>query len=300
MATLGDSLVEACGKAQSEILLVAPFVKAHVLERLLKGLSSDISLGVITRWQPEEIAAGVSDVGCWEIVRERPGSRFHLLDVLHAKYYRADERAFLGSANLTGRALGWVYPSNLELLVDVDPIPSFERQLWAESYPVDAELASVMRKAADALLEELAPTPEAPSGDEEIAVASSRWVPGLRHPTDLYLAYEGRLDELASSSRGAALRDLEALRVPRGLSSSAFMMVVESRILSLALVRALDHFLERPRRFGEVAQWLEKEVAVADGKAAWQALMRWLLFFLPDRYERSTPGYSEMFARNTT
>jgi hypothetical protein len=61
--------------------------------------------------------------------------------------------------------------------------------------------------------------------------------------------------------------------------------------------RALDQFVATRRRFGEVRTWLAAQLEVDDATDDWQRLMRWLLFFLPDRYETFTGNYSEIFAR---
>jgi len=38
---------------------------------------------------------------------------------LHAKFFAADDRCLVGSANVTSAALGWREPANLELLIPV-------------------------------------------------------------------------------------------------------------------------------------------------------------------------------------
>jgi len=52
---------------------------------------------------PEEIAAGVSDLDVWRVVCKRPHARLLLCPAIHAKYYRIDGLALVGSANLTRR-----------------------------------------------------------------------------------------------------------------------------------------------------------------------------------------------------
>lgn len=114
---LGTELSKLCTEADRELLLVAPFIKASVLERLLDKISSDVTLKCITRWFPEEIVTGVSDLEVWNLIQNRPNSSLWLRSDLHAKYYRADNHCLVGSANLTGKALGWSDCPNLELLV---------------------------------------------------------------------------------------------------------------------------------------------------------------------------------------
>lgn len=103
----GTELSNLCAEANKEVLLAAPFIKVSVLEKLMNKISPDVSLRCITRWFPEEIVAGVSDLEVWSLIQQRSNSSLWLRPDLHAKYYRADQRCLVGSANLTGKALGW-------------------------------------------------------------------------------------------------------------------------------------------------------------------------------------------------
>ena len=127
---LGTELSKLCTEANKELLLVAPFIKASVIERLLDKISPGVSLKCITRWFPEEIVAGVSDLEVWNLIQNHDNSSLWLRPDLHAKYYRADNRCLIGSANLTGKALGWSHYPNLELLVtlsaDEPTVKTFE------------------------------------------------------------------------------------------------------------------------------------------------------------------------------
>lgn len=115
---LGDLLCDAASRAKGRVLLCAPFSKAAVLERLLGFVSSGIEVELFTRWQPDEVAAGVSDTEVLPLLEEHGGSVF-LCESLHAKAFCFDDRALVGSANLTDSDLGWSPSPNLELLLEV-------------------------------------------------------------------------------------------------------------------------------------------------------------------------------------
>jgi hypothetical protein len=115
--SIGESLTNLCQRAQKELVLVAPFVKADVLDRLLHHINIEVSLTCVTRWHLDEIISGVSDIEVWDLIRERASASLLLRSDLHAKYYRADDECLIGSANLTMAALGWSSRQNLELLV---------------------------------------------------------------------------------------------------------------------------------------------------------------------------------------
>lgn len=107
MYVLGTQLEQLCAAGRRDILLVAPFVKAHTLERLLGQVAAEVAVRCVTRWRPEEIVAGVSDLEVWPLLRDRVQSSLWLHPDLHAKLYRADDTCLIGSANITDTALGW-------------------------------------------------------------------------------------------------------------------------------------------------------------------------------------------------
>jgi hypothetical protein len=306
--TPGATLHQLCQSATDELWLVAPFIKTAVLQRLLEGVSPSVGIQCVTRWRPEEIAMGVSDIDVWLLLKERGNSQLWLRHDLHAKYYRADQHCLIGSANLTATALGWSAQPNLEILLDV-PIhrPSlrgFETQVLAAATIVDDTLYE-QTKALVALLEpELKPKsyPEqerealpSPSMDREV------WLPSLRNPEQLYVAYSGERDRLARSVYEMAIADLEALNIPQGLSKSSFETYVGYMLLQMPIVKHVDAFVSQPRRFGEVAAYLKTlpctNIPDFNAKHAWQTLMRWLMYFLSTTYESSTPHFSEIFTR---
>src|SRR5688572_5725315 len=144
MTPLGTRLECLCAEARHEILLAAPFTKKDVVARLLEKVPLSVSVRCVTRWRPEEILAGVSDIEVWPLLRDRHLASMWLRTDLHAKYYRVDERCLVGSANLTSMALGWTPHPNLELLVPLEAgdaaLRGFEAVMLAGCVQVDDAL----------------------------------------------------------------------------------------------------------------------------------------------------------------
>jgi hypothetical protein len=306
---LGASLEEFCRTASTEVLWVAPFIKVGALMRLLESVPPNVVLRCVTRWRPDEIAAGVCDLEIWPILRERD-AQLWLCPHLHAKYFRANEQCLVGSANLTGAALGWSHAANLELLVKLSAahptLQSFEATLWESVTPVDDGIYEAMQAAVAALPKVLASpllTPEStPEFDCIFAPdLATAWLPQTRHPEDLFHAYAGQNESLSSATRETAERDLTWLQVPPNLSREAFENYVGTLLLQAPLVRRIDEFVATSQRFGAVRDFLKTLPCAAasefDADRVWQTLMRWLLQFLPQRYTLSIPNYSEVFCR---
>ena len=205
----GDML-ERIFEGAADVVIATPYIKANALSRVLANVGADISLVCVSRWKIQDIALGASDVECRTIVKEL-GGVFKHHPTLHAKYYRADEKVLVGSANLTYSALGWSSEPNLEILctagADFDA-NAFERQLLDDSREIsDTEFAHWQ-----SLVSIHAPINKQPQLDT--------WRPITRDPTNLLLAYRGLTEEIASpDEHRACLHDLEFLQVPEGLTN---------------------------------------------------------------------------------
>lgn len=279
--------------AKSEMVLCAPFAKRHIMERLLNCRQGSPSIQVITRWRPEEVAAGVSDPSVLNLISSEGGSVW-LNDQIHAKYFRCDDEILLGSANLTGAALGWSRRSNVEVAETArwtKDAQGFEELLLAGSTLATPEFALEIEDLASKL-----PSPLFLEGEPEVP---SVWWPHLREPKDLWVAYCGGREKLTSISAVASDADLLALDLPMGLGKSEFSMVVATRLRQHHNIDSIDHFLESPRRFGEVRDQISRISGKSreDSTHIWQTLMRWLMEFLPRRYEVTVPRHSEVIKR---
>ena len=291
----GDRVAAAIREARAEVLLVSPYVKREALDRVLLECGQDVPVQLVTRWRLEELACGISDLSAWESVMVRRGATWWNHPTLHAKYYRADNRVFAGSANLTGAGLGWSREPNLETLLEVTPIRSelteFEAILWRDAVRVDASLYEVFATA-------LREFPARPMTDpaEASAERQRNWRPAMRFPKDMFCFYSGDVDDLTAATREAAAADLVALGPPIGMTTRAgFDAWVAVQLRQHDEVRAMEEFARQARRFGEMRDFLARRGAT-DPEREWQSWMRWLQYFLPDRYLFTVPNHSELFA----
>jgi hypothetical protein len=306
---LGDKLATAGGMAAQNVLLIAPFVKVGALSRVIAGVPKSVPIRCVTRWRLEEIAAGVSDLNCFKILSEREGSSFLLCQNLHTKYFRFDSNAFLGSANLTQAALGWSERSNAEALIEFDSdkqesTQSFEYSILLNSITVNTALhAEFESMLSEYLLEEL-PTTIFSGIEEPLNLSNSLinflWFPKCRSPEYLFRIYHGDSDAMSSGGLRAAIEDLHYFDLPSGLSETNFNRSIRSRIMLLPIIKDLDIFLSQPRRFGEMRLWTKDNIGVEDGTDSWQTLMRWLLYFLSDKYTSKVGNYSEIFSKTNS
>lgn len=299
MRLVGDVLLELCASAQSEVLIVAPFVKRITMAQLLEAIPVRVqSICCVTRWRPEEILTGVSDLDVLDLIEQRSGSKLFVHPYLHAKYFRVDERALTGSANVTQRAMGWAMPANLEVLVPTIRLYEFERRLFESSIEADRSLRSSIQSAADVLAREGVGlvSEEVEKPDPRIGSAAEIWLPLCTRPELLYEIYASiRTDKIVSWTLEAGQLDLRALLIPAGLSQSLFKKFVAAALRQMPLVQKIDEWTATPLSPDKGRTLIEEEVAkeylVYSSQDHWETLRAWLVFFLPNVFRmRSGSG----------
>jgi hypothetical protein len=273
-------------------VLCAPFVKAAVLRRLLAATPDKVSVTVVTRWRPEEVAAGVSDLEVYDVVRDRLGAELKLIDRLHAKLYLADALGLVGSANLTATALGWCDAPNLEILMPVawDEPSLKDCMLEIEGARVATE-AERERIAAAAAAMKVPRTREGAEVDEDRA---GMWLPRLAAPARLYQAYAGLgADRLTAASRDSAAKDLEALSVPAGLSEPEFRKAVATAFAAMPVVARVLDAVDGDLGDDEAVEMIAALPGppAMPAEAQWVVLREWMTDFLADTLEIAPKTY---------
>lgn len=224
--------------ARGRVTLVAPFIKREVLAATLSALPTTVDdIECITRWIPDEVAAGVSDPEIIELAEKDKRLRIALCPTLHAKLYLAGERCLIGSANLTGKATGRAANANIEILVEAPAAhPEIARvlaEIQARAVEATPHMAALVRSQAE-LLKAQRPT----AVDEPREQAPQSWYPVTRRPDALYPYYLGRA-QFGRSVEAAIVRDLALLGVPAGLSEAEFSHLIESRLQEIPALQTL-------------------------------------------------------------
>ncbi len=289
---LGNQLLKLVSSAEENVVLVAPFIKAETLSRVLDAIPNPgPQIDCVTRWQPEDIVDGVCDLEIFELIADRTNAHLWKHPNLHAKFFRGDQSCLVGSANLTGRALGWRLPTNLELLVDLD-VSSLGLQAWEASVMsncilVTAELRDQVAKEAEKLA---AQRPKLPSMDvEHDDDPSFRWIPLCPSPERLFKVYTGELDEakMVRSAFEFAQHDLRTLGPPKGYSDEDFLSYIADRLQKLEVIQevvgASTAGLSDVQAADLIADYIDP-LSMIDAGDAWKILKRWMMHFFPEDY----------------
>lgn len=299
----GEALLELLSSAAEPVFLIAPFIRQDAMARLLDAIPEEVPVTCVTRWRPDEVASGVSDLEVFDLIRARSAGSLLLQPHLHAKLYRVGERRLLGSANISGRALGWHEPSNLEILVPFDgpneELDLFEQHLFSTVMPANAQVRDAVALAATAIAATLPKSSWNAAASAETILSSSYWLPTCPRPDLLFRVYAGSIgDMLLANSRVLGENDLAFLEPPPGLSDRNFHAFVGAMLRQVRWIQDLDQL---------TTQGLTDEVAARtiaaslppdhdfSPDALWNVTKDWLMFFFPNQYDRVPAG--EMLRR---
>lgn len=290
---LGDQLLELVSSAKERVVLVAPFIKVDALQRVLDAIpiSAGLHIDCVTRWRPEDIVDGVCDLEIFEVITDRTNAQLWRHPNLHAKFFRADQSCLLGSANLTGRALGWRLPTNLELLVQLDmnlhELQAWETSLMSSCVSVTVELRDqIAHQAADLAAQRPKKTSIDVEHDDD---PSFRWIPLCPSPERLFKVYTGELDEakMVRSAFEFAQRDLRTLGPPKGYSEEQFLEYVAYRLQKLEAVQkvvsASSSGVSDTQAADLIAEYIDASSMIGPTDA-WRILKRWMMHFFPEQY----------------
>ena len=277
-STQGERIRLLFEDVDDDVAIIAPFIKVDALHSLLSVIPSNSRLRCITRWIPREIAAGVSDLQVFEVLRERGNARVLLVDNLHAKMYIAGSRCLVGSANLTLAGLGERgQQSNIEVLVETnirDPgIVSTLNEIASVQRIATKEIAESARVLAEIITEECEPDGK----------GNSLWLPRSRLPQHAFRLYAVPPTGFIGKAERTLLVDLASFQP--GLDESEFREAVRSALYSIPMV---GQFLESPRdNFFSLTEAhsvlrvdVEDQFSVED---RWHSFVQWMAYFYPDR-----------------
>ena len=274
----GDMLSHACSSCARHLVIAAPYIKADALSRILANVSPVVSLICITRWNPNDLAVGVSDTECRTISKARGGS-FRLHPSLHAKYYRIDDVVLIGSANLTSAAMGWSRQPNLEILCrpgDDFNVDIFQQYLFEGAREINDDEFTRWQSISKIDIQET----------RKIASDISwldTWRPVTRDPRHLELIYRNREDAIASiDEQRAAKGDIQALQIPSDLTDEELRIWITACFLAAPFINTVIrlHAMETASTVHSLASTYN--LSATEARRDMETVQNWLAFLSPD------------------
>lgn len=308
-----DLFVDELSHSTGRLLIVSPYIKLGAIERLVGLVSRSCELSVYTQWNANDIATGVSDLGVYDLISNRQCGSFFLCPKLHAKYYRADQRYWFGSANLTssGLSLGVSHP-NLEILSTPSDFCqsgiAFEELLDQRSVRVTKE----MRDEMNDLVSQIQSSQHFIEPDDQLVELERPALFGQmffsQNPEDFFSWVEGDTKSLSDQEIASAELDYVVLKqhCPTIVPELA-VQVAKNVLLQMPIFHdVVSKFNPSDGRwvgFGEVKEFLlRKHKDLPDNSAATvilQATMAWAVYLFPSRYEIYQYNVSQQLRRKS-
>lgn len=295
MGEVAEAISRVLYEATQDVVLVAPFMKANTIARLLDGVSSGVQVECFTRWRPQEVASGVSDLEVADLIEALPAGSLFLIPNLHGKLYCGDDSAVVSSANMTATALGWREPANLELAVplprSVAAIVEFEARIRAASVSATPEIRALVEDAAAHLPVHPYAKAKWPNHQEEPVDGPGGpllWMPATLVPSELFSLYMGRDHHVSRLAANDAYRDLEVLGVPTGLDRSAFRRVIRALLVQHPVLSTMRAMALRESLSNKDAERLLDAVdrrGFAGPTEIFRVAARWLAWWFSDELE---------------
>lgn len=290
MISDGERIKALLEKAEKRVLLCAPFIKAKVLQTVLSVVPTSVPVRIVTRWRVSEVAAGVSDLEVFAVSNERPNTELALLDDVHAKLYLADDECLVGSANLTGSALGWSARSNIEILVSVDPAETyvaFLLQRLEMAIPVTPEIHAELQTAVATM--HFTTLDEAQDMTRSEGFCVSAWLPCCAAPDKLYDIYiNSETTVVVGGTKDDGLSDLRDLHIPLGLRQTEFESAVQDTLLFMPafarIIGVVPQGLTDTRGVAHI-QESRPDLTAEDAQKQWRIVRDWIGVFFRDQFE---------------
>ena len=278
----GDRIRGLISDARSSVEIIAPFIKVGTLGTILEAVPATVPVRCVTRWLPQEVASGVSDLETLDLLEQRGNARLSLVDNLHAKLYIADSDCLAGSANVTYSGFGDSPDSNIEVLiattVEDQGVAATLADIALHERPATRELADQLRAVVDYLGQAADTT--------RLRVT---WFPRSRKPEPAFRRYQ----ELYSTNfpRGLTaaerltVEDIVGMNLAPGLTEREFDAAVRDRLEQIEPASAfLTGTGDALLTFKDTYSFLsELDVDGYSEQDLWRAFIEWMAHFYPDR-----------------
>ena len=303
----GSGLIDLVRSANDRVTIIAPYIKSRTLRTLIDVLPKSVQAFVcVTRWLPEDLASGVCDIEIFDDVASCVGGELRVHQHLHGKFYSNADRCLVGSANVTGRGLGWHAPSNVELLVelqyDFPGILEWESMLLRSSILATAELRDLLRDQAGSMRESMSFLRSSEVGND--SEHQSFWVPTCTIPDRLWMVYQGQgAESIVASAYKAAEHDLAVLAPPPGLSQVLFDAYVTVSLRQMPVISGIDSLASKGVTDLQAVEFLSERLAATDTESfehAWRVLKSWLMHFFPETFRLETSQEMLVKGKNLT
>ena len=313
-SSLGKVAATRISEAAHAVDIYAPYVLPRALQRIASGRHPGSNLSVVTTWKLKDLLLGASSLEVYDFCRANDAYLF-LNARLHLKTILRDYGCVLtGSANITHSGLGLIAGSNYETLVEVKD-PGLDYLVFLQAIRSEATLVTDViveryRTYLEGLSLESLDVIEAQqlALDEEMRLRDAFLIselPMSQSLGDLYRVFsEEDVVHLDRETVANAMHDIAkySLLGCGSTTKDEFFQHTKLAFFGHPFISALCQFIDRPRRFGEVKEWVQSNCTTVpvpsrrDLTGNVQVLYEWLGLLGRDSFVITQPNVSQIIS----
>ena len=305
-ANLKSALVDYFGAYDGVAYVVCPFIQPSILADILPPAKPAI---IITSWRKDHLLTGVSSLELYPLCKENNWKLF-INGKLHAKLYSKDlDTAWVGSANLTGKALNDGSSDNHEILHFINQLePEDSRgiqRIQNESQLVNDAVYQKYKEWFSQVEPLNRPKPEdLDIGPTEKDLKTTQ-LPLTFSPKRLWEVANGKV-EASKADLFARDHDLTVFPVSADTDLDTFLSKMGEVFLAIhSSISSLIEIDEEGIYFGKIKQWLKgncTDVPIPHAReltAPVQVIIKWFTSLPPYMYEEGESNLSRCVEAET-
>lgn len=301
MALVWTPLYDSLKNNEEDILfLISPFIQAGALLQLKEITHFGRDLSVITRWNAEDILAGISDLEVYPVLKEQ-GIRLYINNHIHLKMFvYSNNNAFVGSGNITNHGLGFSSKPNIE----IGAFSSIDYEDWKrlfnlidDSILVDDDMYQRAVEYRNKYRFTPSPLPDFVLKESDRIVRQQKKdyslnvLPASESPQDLFQNKDSIFQQdINLYLMSPFLHDMLIYNLSPAMNKDFFFKDLKNKFLSTPFVKELIIYIKEnaPLNFGHVSSWIHEHCSDVplpyryEIKKHVAILYTWLAYFVPE------------------
>ncbi|MGI0060323.1 MAG: phospholipase D-like domain-containing protein, partial [Nitrosotalea sp.] len=255
---------EFISNAQNEVIIFCPYIQVSSLKLILERLNKKLS--IVTTWKTADLLSGISSLELYPYCKSL-GIYLYVNQNIHLKVLcDSYHSALVGSANITGKALGTVSQQNHECVVLYDGLDRSQqiylRSILQESTLINdeeyARVSNIIMESAKEFQDKIYTNVDfSKAVNKEFLISS---LPMSINIDTFFDYYSEKLTShgFADVDYDCAVHDLALYNIRLGLNRATFNKELKKAFFGHPFIQELRKFIHKDRYFGEIKEWVQK------------------------------------------
>lgn len=292
--------------SDTENIIISPFISVSVLDSILH--KSEIKrITIVTSWRSDHLISGISSLELFSLCQKNNWTLL-INDELHLKLYSNNlEDAWIGSANITNKALQDGENENIEGLYRISNL-SLEDKIFIQH--IISSSTIVTKNIYETYLKWIEEieilTPPVIKGPEIKKLIDSDYLitklPAIYSPSHLYDLCNEKVQPISEwGEERAMIHDLDLYRINEWGRKDIFLKKLKENFFENPFTRAFSEIITLEGvRFGYAKEWIQNNCTTIptpyrrELTETVQCLFNWFVELAPSKYEIYQPNYTQI------